>query len=302
MHGHDHGHDHGHGAAAPTRLLAWALAANALLAVAQVAGGFAFGSLSLLADAAHQLVDVVALGSVLLAQWLASRPPGGRRTYGWQRADVLASLACAALLLASSVWIVVEAVGRIGETVDIDGPWVVALAIFGLAVNGGSALLLVRTSSRSLGIRSAVTHLVSDAAGSAGVLIAGLAAWFFDVSWVDTVLSLVIAAAVAVAAVQLLRESSHLLLEGAPQGVDPGTVAGALSEQPGVEAVHHLHVWALASDVPAMSAHVQLQGSLSLHEAQEAGNQLKAMLHDRFGIEHATLELECHPCEDTDHR
>ena len=142
---------------------------------------------------------------------------------------------------------------------------------------------------------------MSDAAGSAGVLLAGLAAWLFDASWVDTVLSLVIAAAVAVAAVQLLRESSHLLLEGAPQGLDPGTVAGALSDQPGVEAVHHLHVWALASDVPAMSAHVQLQGSPTLHEAQETGTQLKAMLHDRFGIEHATLELECHPCEDTDH-
>ena len=282
-------------------MLAWALAANTVLAVAQVLGGLAFGSLSLLADAADQLVDVVALGSVLMAQRLASRPARGRRTYGWQRADVLASLACAVLLLASSVWIVVEAIDRLGNPVSIDGPWVVALAVLGLAVNVGSAYLLVRTDSRSLGIRSAVTHLAADAAGSLGVLVAGLAAWIFDVTWVDTVLSVAIAVAVAVAAVRLLRESTHLLLEGAPHGIDPHAVAGALTDQAGVEAVHHLHVWAIASDVTAMSAHVQLQGSLSLHEAQEAGNQLKAMLHERFGIEHTTLELECHPCEDTDH-
>lgn len=303
MHGHSHsaggGHDHGQGA--PARVLAWALAANAALAVAQVLGGLAFGSLSLLADAAHQLVDVVALGSVLLAQQLARRPAAGRRTYGLQRADVLASLACAVLLLASSVWIVLEAIERFGSPVSIDGPWVVALAILGLAVNGGSAYLLVRTASRSLGIRSAVTHLMADAAGSLGVLIAGLAAWLFDVSWVDTVLSLAIAAAVAVAAVQLMRESTHLLLEGAPQGIDPDAVAGALGDEPDVEAVHHLHVWALASDVPAMSAHVQLRGEVTLHEAQQTGDRLKTMLHDRFGIEHTTLELECHPCEDLDH-
>ena len=131
--------------------------------------------------------------------------------------------------------------------------------------------------------------------------MAGLAAWWFDVSWVDTVLSVAIAVAVAVAALRLLRDSTHLLLEGAPDGLDPATVSSALSDQPGVLAVHHLHVWALASDVPALSAHVQLREGLTLHQAQEAGGRLKAMLQERFGIEHATLELECHLCEDTDH-
>jgi cobalt-zinc-cadmium efflux system protein len=214
----------------------------------------------------------------------------------------MAGLVSSVLLLASCAWIVVEAVRRAGETVSIDGPAVVVLAVVGLAVNGGSAYLLARTDSRQVGIRSAIAHLLADAAGSAAVLVAGLAVWVADATWVDTVVSLAIAAVVAVSAVRLLRERLHLLLEGVPGDLDPVAVEAALGAETDVLSVHHLHVWAIASDQPALSAHVQLRDGLTLHEAQEAGGRLKVMLHERFGIDHATLELECHPCDDSDHR
>ncbi|MBK9178656.1 MAG: cation transporter [Acidimicrobiales bacterium] len=297
--GSGHGHGHGGGGSRP---LGVALALNSALAAAQVVGGLAFGSLALLADAAHQVVDVVALATVLVAQVLARRPPSTRRTFGWQRADLLAAQASAVLLLVSSAWIVVEAVRRLGDGGEIDGPGVVVLALAGLAVNGGSAFALVRGRDRTLGVRSAIVHLVSDAAGSAGVLVAGLAVTLADATWVDPVVSIGIAVLVTLSAVRLLRQASHLLLEGTPPGLDPAEIDAALRGEPGVVAVHHLHLWAIASDQPALSAHVVLRDGLTLHQAQEHGDALKGLLHDRYGIEHSTLELECHPCDEPDHR
>lgn len=284
------------------RRLGVALGLNVGLAGAQIAGGVAFGSLALLADSAHQVVDVVALATVALARWLARRPPTERHTYGFQRADVLAAQASALLLLGSVAWIVVEAIRRLQGEEPVDGAGVIVLALVGLAVNAGSALALLRGADRSLGIRSAVVHLVADAAGSVGVLVAGLAVTLAGATWVDPAVSLLIAASVLVAAIRLLREANHLLLEGAPPGLDPQRVTDALGQAPGVEAVHHVHLWALASDQPALSAHVVLAGEITLHEAQGRAHDLRALLHDRFGIEHATLELECHPCVEPVHR
>lgn len=296
------GHAHDHGPPGGDRPLGVALALNTALAVAQVVGGFAFGSLALLADSAHQVVDVVALATVVLARWLARRPPTARRTYGYQRADVLAAQASAALLLVSVAWITAEAVRRLQGTDHVDGVGVIVLALVGLAVNGGSAVALMRGPDRTLGVRSAVVHLMADAAGSAGVLVAGLAVTLAGATWVDPVVSLLIAASVLVSAIRLLRQANHLLLEGAPPGLDATSVTETLESVRGVETAHHVHLWALASDQPALSAHVVLEGEVSLHQAQERAVELKALLRERYGIVHSTLELECHPCVEPAHR
>jgi cobalt-zinc-cadmium efflux system protein len=284
-----------------SKLLVGALAANTLLAVVQVAGGLRFGSLALLADSAHQLVDVLGLGLALLGYRLARRPPSGRVSFGWGRADVLGAQASALLLLGTSIVVVIEAIRRLGNDPSIDGGPVVVIAVLGLIVNAGSAALLSRQQGGGMSTRAAVTHLIGDALGSAAVLVAGLAWLVAEAGWVDPVVSILICCWTGWAALALLRDSAGILLEATPPGIEPSAVSAALVEVPGVEAVHHLHVWAIAHDAPALSAHVVLAGEVSLHEAQARAVELRQLVADRFGIHHATFELECHECDEPIH-
>ncbi|HEX7443164.1 MAG TPA: cation diffusion facilitator family transporter, partial [Acidimicrobiales bacterium] len=170
-------------------------------------------------------------------------------------------------------------------------------ASLGLVVNLVSAAVLVRAQGDSLNMHGAVLHMAADAAGSIGAMVAGVAVVVWGANWVDPFVSILIAGLVLWSAWTLLRDTSNVLLEGSPRGIDPDDVRGALADQPTVEAVHHVHLWSLASDEPALSAHVVLAGEVTLHQAQERGDDLKAMLVERFGIGHSTLELECHACD-----
>lgn len=286
---------------ARVRALQIALAANGAFFGVQLAAGIAFGSLALIADSAHMASDVVALALALLAQALITRPASNRNTYGMQRAEVLAAQANAAVLGIVSGWVVYEAIQRFSNPEPVDGLGVVVVGGLGLAVNAGSAWIIARSSGGSLNLRGAFLHLASDAAGSVGVVIAGIVVMATGAEWVDPLVSILISALVLVAAWQLLRDATRVLLEGAPKGLDVDAVEQALTNADGVEAVHHLHVWSIGSETPALSAHVVLAGELTLHEAQARGDELKAGLAQRFGIEHATLELECHNCEDDHH-
>ena len=287
---------------AQRRALVLALTFNAVFLVAEVAGGIAFRSLALLADAAHMTSDVVALVIALVAQRLLDRPATARHSYGMQRAEVLGAQANAVSLLAAAAWIVYEAVRRIGEPTEVVGGGLIVVAVLGLAVNVGSAWMLARARGGSLNMKGAYIHMVVDAAGSVGAIAAGVGVLVWNANWVDPVMSILIAALVLSSAWGLLRDTAHVLLEGAPDGIDPAEVEAAVTGHDDVEAVHHLHLWNLASDVPALSAHVVVKGDdVSLHEAQQTGEALKALLDQRFGIEHATLELECHVCEEPEH-
>jgi len=279
------------------RALGIALGANSALLLAEVAGGIAFGSLALLADAAHMASDVIALGVALTAQGVMDRPASARHSYGLKRIEVLGALVNAVLLFAVAGWIVVEALGRLGRPTPVDGAGVLVIAAIGLCVNVASAALLARRAGTSLNMRGAVLHMTVDAIGSVGALVAGASVLLWGAEWVDPAASLLIAGLVLWSAWDLLRATVHVLLEGTPRGMDPLAVERALAGDDNVEGVHHLHLWNIASDMPALSAHVVLGDEVSLHEAQEHGDRLKEMLARRFGIEHATLELECHACE-----
>lgn len=284
-------------AVARRRVLRWALAANALFMVAEFVGGVVFGSLALLADAVHMLSDVAGLGIALLAQHLIERPASVRHTFGLQRAEVLGAQANGVLLLASAGWILFEAVRRIGDPPDVVGPGLLIVATLGLLVNVVSAVMLARASGRSLNMRGAYTHMLADAAGSGGAIVAGLAVTFLGADWVDAAASIGIGLLVISTAWGLLRDTTHVLLEGAPDDLDPADVEGWLQAQPGVASVHHLHLWHLTSESTALSAHVVLEDQPTLHQAQARGDRLKEALAERFSILHATLELECHECE-----
>ena len=299
-HGHEHGHDHGSVRGAQRRALVLSLGFNAVFLLVEVAGGLAFRSLALLADAAHMTSDVAGLSIALVAQRLLERPATARHSYGLQRAEVLGAQANAITLLAVAAWIVYEAVQRLGEPVEVLGGGLLVVAPLGLPVNLGSAVLLARARAGSLNMHGAFVHMAVDAAGSVGAIAAGVAVVVWDADWADPAISIAIAAAVLWSAWGLLRDTAHVLMEGAPVGIDPAAVERAVAADDEVEAVHHLHLWNLASDVPALSAHVVVKGEVSLHDAQETGDRIKALLDERFGIEHATLELECHVCETPD--
>lgn len=288
---------HSHSHAARRRALVAALVANAAFLVVEVVGGVAFSSLALLADAAHMVTDVAALAIALLAQSLLTRPATARHSFGLQRAEVLGAQVNGLILLAASGWIFWEAARRVGDPPDVVGGGVVVVGLAGLAVNLGSLALLVRSQGHSLNMRGASAHMAADAAGSAGATVAGLAVLLGDAAWADPAMSFLIGALVLWSAWTLLRDATNVLLEGTPRGTDPRQVEAALAGEEGVEGVHHLHVWNLASEVPSLSAHVVLAGAPNLHEAQGRADRLKTMLEERFGIAHATLELECHGCE-----
>jgi len=291
------GHGHGVSRALQRRALWISLAANAVFMIVEVAGGFAFRSLALLADAAHMVSDVAGLGIALIAQRLLDRPATDRHSYGLQRAEVLGAQANGLTLLAVAGWIVFEAVHRIGKPVDVVGGGLLVVAGVGLVVNLASAVLLARAQGQSLNMRGAFVHMALDAAGSVAAIAAGVAVVAWGAAWVDPAVSILISALVVVSAWGLLRDTAQVLLEGTPRGMDPAAVESALVADSDVETVHHLHLWNLASDVPALSAHVVLRGDLTLHDAQASGDRLKAVLDEEFGITHATLELECHSCQ-----
>ncbi len=295
-----HAFEHGADIARPgqRRALGWALGVNTALLVVEVVGGIVFGSLALLADAAHLVSDVAGLGIAVGAVILTARPVNARHSFGFARAEVMAAQLSALLLLAAGAWILVEGVTRLGDPVPVQGAGLAAVATLGLVVNAGSAVVIHRAQGESLNMRASFVHLATDAVGSLGALVAGVAIWAWGWVSADTIVSMATAALVLWTGWGLLRESTHVLMEGVPRSLDPETVAAAIARVDGVVGVHHLHLWNLASDVPAASAHVVLAGQPTLHRAQQVATAVKAALAERFALTNVTLELEESPPAD----
>lgn len=300
--GHPGGHPHEHriGESTQRRALWIALGLNAAFMVAEVLGGLAFSSLALLADASHMLSDVAGLAIALVAQQLMTRAASRRNSFGLQRAEVLGAQANALTLLAIAGFIVFEAIHRLGRPDKVSGLGVLVVASLGLAVNAGSAFMLARAAGRNINMRGAVLHMALDAAGSVAAMLAGAVIFLGGPDWVDPALSLLIAALVLWSAFGLLRQTTRVLLEATPHDVDPAEVEAALLAQPYVGGVHHLHLWTVSSEMTALSGHIVLDGEPTLHAAQSRGDDLRELLVSRFGIGHATLELECHTCVSDD--
>ena len=259
--------------------------------------------MALLADGVHMVSDVVALGMAYAALRIAQRPPTARHTFGLGRAEVLVAEANGVLLVAGAIAVVAGAIGRLSSPPSIDAAGVIVVGGLGILVNVGSAWVVGRHAHGSLNMRGVLLHLAADALGSVAVVIAGIGAALFSAYWLDPVASILISVLVVFAAWQLLRDATSVLLEAVPADLDAAAVTEALCAEAGVEAVHHLHLWTSGSERPALSAHVVLGDAVSLHDAQLRAAELKLMLTDRFGIDHATLEVECHACvDDETHR
>ena len=292
-----HAFEHGVDIARPGQrpALGWALGVNIALLVIEVIGGMAFGSLALLADATHLVSDVAGLGIALGALILTARPVSARHSFGFARAEVMAAQVSALLLLAAGVWILIEAITRLSGPVPVQGAGLALVATLGLVVNAGSAIVVHRAQGESLNMKASFVHLATDAAGSLAAIIAGLVILGWGWARADSVASLATAVLVLWTGWGLLRESTRVLMEGTPRGLDPEEVTDTIAGIDGVIGVHHLHLWNLASDVPAASAHVVLSGHATLAQAQRTADDVRVSLADRFNLTNVTLELEESP-------
>ncbi len=291
--GHDHGAAHGTAAAAHRGRLAVVLVLTAAVFVVEVVGALLSGSLALLADAAHMATDALGIGMALGAVTLAQRPARGRRTFGWQRIEVLAAVANGLLLLGVGVYVVVEAVDRISSPPDIHSGWMLGVATVGLAVNLGSLKLLHAGQRESLNTRGAYLEVVGDALGSVAVIAAAVVIAATGWTGADVLASLAVGALVLPRAWTLLREAFDVLLEAAPRGVDLGQVRAHVLGVPGVLDVHDLHAWIITSGLPVLSAHVVV--SEEVLADGHGGRVLDALcscLGDHFDLEHCTFQLE----------
>jgi cobalt-zinc-cadmium efflux system protein len=270
-------------------VLGVALALTAAFTVVEVVGGLFAGSLALLADAVHMLSDNVAIALALLAVWLARRPATPGRTYGYKRAEVLAALANGVALVALAIWIFYEAVRRFRDPPDVLGGWVLAIGIAGIGVNLAAGAILSRARDESLNVEAAFRHVLADLLGSVGVVVSAIVVLATGWLEADPLAGLLIGVLVLVSSWSILRDSTTILLEGAPAGIDTRAVGERLARAPGVVEVHDLHIWTITSGFPALSAHVLVGRGEDCHGIR---HELERLLEREFGVEHTTLQVE----------
>jgi cobalt-zinc-cadmium efflux system protein len=274
---------------ADRRLLGVALGLLLGFMVLEVVLGILASSLALLADAGHMLTDAAALALALLAASLAARPAGGRWTFGFGRVEILAAQVNGLTLLLFGVWILYEAVRRLIDPPDVDAAVVGLVAVAGVAVNLIVVALLSRARRQSLNVRGAYLHIVTDLAAFVGTGVAALLILLTGWNRLDPIASLFVAGLMFAAAWSLLRESGRIFLEGAPESAPPADVGPAIAAHPGVVETHDLHVWTVTDGFPALSAHVLVQPGADCHRIRL---ELESLLHERFGIDHTTLQVE----------
>lgn len=275
---------------ADSRRRLWiALAVNLAMVLVEVVGGVLTGSLAVLADAGHLLSDVGSIGLALLAGALASRPGAGRRTFGYQRTEVLAALVNGLLLVGVAVAVGVAAIGRLGDPPGVDGGGVLALGLFGLAGNLAATLVLAGGERRDLNLEGALRHSAADALGSLGVVLAGAVVLAGGSPLADPIVGLAIAVLILASSWRLIAEPFDVLMEAAPGGLDVEEIGVAICAEPGVRSVHELHVWTVTAGFAALAAHVVVAtGS----DRDLARRRLELLLRERFGIDHTTLQME----------
>ena len=272
------------------RALGLTLALTSAFTLAEVVGGLLTGSLALLADAAHMLSDDLSLGLALFAVWLAERPASPERTFGYKRAEILAALFNGVTLVAISIWIFIEAYRRFDDPPEILGGWMLGVALLGLLVNLAAFRILHRGgSSESLNISAAMRHVLADLLGSVGVVVAAIVILATGWAYIDPLVSVVIGLLVLGSSWSILRDSTQILLEASPPGLDVNDVGRAMAELDGVVEVHDLHVWTITSGFPALSAHVTVGAETDCHAKRR---DLEAVLHERFDLDHTTLQVD----------
>ena len=288
------GHDHGTGEIQHEKPLWWAFGLTTAFLIAEVAGGLITNSLALLSDAAHMATDVIALAVSLFAVRLSRKPADARRTYGYARMEAIGAMINGGLLFVVAGYILWEAAGRFRQPPEVASEGMLVIATIGLVVNLISMRLLKAGSGTSLNVRGAYLEVWSDMLGSVGVIMGALVIHFTGWTVVDPIIAVLIGLWVLPRTWTLLRQAGHVLMQGVPAGIDLEAIRGALRACPGVREIHDLHVWALGSQQPILTAHVVLQdGGV---DAEQVRRTLTETLEGRFNVHHVTLQVELTPC------
>lgn len=284
------GHSHGASAGGENKgRLYVVLALTSTYLVAEVVGGLLTGSLALLADAGHMLTDVFGLTMALVAIKLGERPASDRRTFGYYRTEILAALSNAVILVVVAIYILYEAYRRFQEPPDILGGWMLVVAVIGLAVNLAGMFVLMKGAGESLNIKGAYLEVLGDTLGSLGVIVAAVVIIFTGWYPADPIIGVGIGLFIIPRAYSLLKQAVNVLLEGTPKGLELADVRGALESIPEVIRVHDLHAWTITSGKNAMSGHLVVKDP---GMARDILTQAQSLLHDRFDLEHSTIQIE----------
>ena len=282
---HSHTHDLG------DRRVLWAVVVNVALTVAQIVGGIVSGSLALIADAIHNLSDAISLGIAFVARKIARHPGHAGMTFGYGRAEIVAALVNYTTLVVIGLWLVNEAIWRFIEPQDVDGWLIVIIAAVALVVDWVTALLTYRLSKESVNIRAAFLHNVADALGSVGVIIAGSVIILFGWTVIDPIITLMIAGYILWQSVKEGKDVVRMLMLGAPTGIDRDALIDELSRIEGIHDVHHVHVWEIEEQRRSLEAHLVI-GDAHWSTAERIKINVRALLKERYRIDHSTLELE----------
>ncbi|WP_420555819.1 cation diffusion facilitator family transporter [Roseovarius sp.] len=288
MHDHSHAHGHSH-VPKKERTIAIAAALTGGFMLAELVGGLLSGSLALLADAGHMLTDFASLMLAWFAFRIARRPADWKRTYGYDRFSVLAAFVNGLTLFAIAIWIVIEAVRRLTQPVEVLGGLMLWVALAGLVVNIASFWVLTREDSDNLNIRAAALHVAGDLLGSVAAIVASLVILWTGWMPIDPILSVLVAVIILRSALKVVRESGHILLEGAPGGFDRREVAEALTRNvPGVAEVRHVHAWQVTQERPMATLDLTVAEG---HDAETVKQAVREALRESYGVDHATIEV-----------
>ncbi|WP_417679631.1 cation diffusion facilitator family transporter [Pseudodonghicola sp.] len=294
---HDHSHHHHHhhmDRDAGDSRVAWAVAVNMALTVAQIVGGLLSGSLALIADALHNFSDAITLIIAFFARKVARRPANAGMSFGYGRAEAVAALVNYTTLVVLAIYLIYEGVTRFLEPEPVDGWLVVWIAVLALVIDVATAALTYSLSKDSMNIRAAFLHNVADALGSVAVIVAGVAVILWDWTWVDPLVTLMIAAYILWHVRSEVGDVFGLLMLAGPDGLKAEDVADAIEAVDGVEGVHHLHLWEMQEHEKTLEAHLVIAES-DWPRADSVKSAVKALLREEFGIGHSTLEIECAP-------
>ena len=289
-HGHDHGAGgHNHAAGANAKMLSWALALTFTYFIAEVIGGFVFNSLALLSDAAHMMTDVMALVIALLAIKLGQKAADDKRTFGYRRFEILAAAFNAVLLFGVAIYVFVEAIKRFNSPQEVQSWGMLIVASIGLVVNVISMRLLMAGKEGSFNVKGAYLEVWADMIGSVGVIAGALVIRFTGWTWVDPIVAVGIGLWVLPRTWVLLRDTTNVLLEGVPGGLELGEVREAIAATPGVTGLHDLHIWSMSNDEVSCTVHVTLAEGADVDGTRLA---VQATLRDKYRIEHSTIQTE----------
>lgn len=291
-----HPHHHHHEVSGKNLLITIVL--NIIITLSQIIGGVLSGSLALLSDAMHNFSDVLSLIIAYAANRLAARPNSEEHTFGYRRAEVLAALFNASVLIGIAIFLIIEAIEKSYRPEPIDSAWVIGLGLLSILLNTASVMLVKDDAHDNMNIKAAYLHLLTDVMTSVAVVLGGLLMYYFGMFWVDPLISMMIALYLIWASVALIKESGSVLMQFAPADIDLEALIESIKEEEKIKDVHHIHLWRLDDRHIHLEAHLDLDENITVESSNKIIDKLEEKLHDRFAIGHTTFQCEFERCDD----